>query len=132
VISPHQLDDDDDDTSILEKCWFLPISPHGIAIQGELKLWREFWMKKSEKVDTPVAACKIVSVFPNIECLLKIFSVMPVTIQHQNDLLLHQTELIIIIIFHHKFRPGWPVLVSAVISCSSLLSGRPGRRLPFG
>jgi hypothetical protein len=38
----------------------------------------------------------------------------------------------IIIIFHHEFRPGWPVSVSAVISSSSLLSGRPGRRLPFG
>jgi hypothetical protein len=37
-------------------------------------------MKKSEKVDTPAAACKIVSVFPNIECLLKILSVMPVTV----------------------------------------------------
>jgi hypothetical protein len=30
---------------------------------------------------------------------------------------------VIIIIFHHKFRPGWPVSVSAVISSSSLLSG---------
>jgi hypothetical protein len=40
--------------------------------------------------------------------------------------------IIIIIIFHHEFRPGWPVSVAAVISSSSLLSGRPGRRLPFG
>jgi hypothetical protein len=39
---------------------------------------------------------------------------------------------IIIIISIHEFRPGWPVSVSAVISSSSLLSGRPGRRLPFG
>jgi hypothetical protein len=38
----------------------------------------------------------------------------------------------ITIIFHHEFRPEWPVSVSAVISSSSLLSGRPGRRLPFG
>jgi hypothetical protein len=38
----------------------------------------------------------------------------------------------IIIMYHHEFRPGWPVSVSAVISSSSLLSGRPGRRLPFG
>jgi hypothetical protein len=38
--------------------------------------------------------------------------------------------LVIIIIFHHELRPGWPVSVSAVISSSSLLSGRPGRRLP--
>jgi hypothetical protein len=38
----------------------------------------------------------------------------------------------LIIIFHHEFRPGWPVSVSAVISSSSLLSGRPGHRLPFG
>jgi hypothetical protein len=28
---------------------------------------------------------------------------------------------IIIIIFHHEFRPGWPVSVSAVISSSSLV-----------
>jgi hypothetical protein len=34
----------------------------------------------------------------------------------------------IIIIFHHEFRPGFPVSVSAVISSSSLLSSR---RLPF-
>jgi hypothetical protein len=40
--------------------------------------------------------------------------------------------LIIIIISIHEFRPGWPVSVSAVISSSSLLSGRPGRRLSFG
>jgi hypothetical protein len=35
---------------------------------------------------------------------------------------------------HHiqsEFRPGWPISVSAVISSSSLLSGRPGRRLPL-
>jgi sorting nexin-29 len=38
----------------------------------------------------------------------------------------------IIIIFHHEFRPGWPVSVLAVISSSSLLSGLPGRRLPLG
>jgi hypothetical protein len=30
----------------------------------------------------------------------------------------------IIIIFHHEFRPGWPVSVSAVVSSSSLLSGK--------
>jgi hypothetical protein len=33
---------------------------------------------------------------------------------------------------HHipsRFRPGWPVSVSAVISSSSLLTGLPGRRL---
>jgi hypothetical protein len=41
-------------------------------------------------------------------------------------------EEFFIIIFHHEFRPGWPVSVSAVISSSSLLSGLPGRRLPFG
>jgi uncharacterized membrane protein len=40
--------------------------------------------------------------------------------------------IINIIIFHHEFRPGWPVPVSALISSSSLLSGLPGRRLPFG
>jgi hypothetical protein len=40
--------------------------------------------------------------------------------------------IIIIIISIHEFRPGWPVSVSAVISSRSLLSGRPGRRLPFG
>jgi hypothetical protein len=48
------------------------------------------------------------------------------TFRHQ------KTGVIIIIISHHEFRPGWPVSVSAVISSSSLLSGRPGRRLPFG
>jgi hypothetical protein len=36
---------------------------------------------------------------------------------------------IFITIFHHEFRPRWPVSVSAVISSSSLLSGLPGRRL---
>jgi hypothetical protein len=40
--------------------------------------------------------------------------------------------IIIIIIFHHEFRPGWPVSVSAVILSSSLLIGLPGCRLPFG
>jgi hypothetical protein len=38
----------------------------------------------------------------------------------------------LLIIFHHEFRPGWPVLLSAVISSSSLLSGCPGHRLLFG
>jgi hypothetical protein len=32
---------------------------------------------------------------------------------------------IIIIIFHHEFGPGWPVLVSAIMSSNSLLHGRP-------
>jgi hypothetical protein len=42
------------------------------------------------------------------------------------------SQIIIIIIFHHEFRPGWPVSVSAVISSSSLLSGFPSCHLPFG
>jgi hypothetical protein len=39
---------------------------------------------------------------------------------------------IIIIIFHHEFKLGWPVSVSAFTSSSSLFSGRPGHRFPFG
>jgi hypothetical protein len=35
--------------------------------------------------------------------------------------------IIIIIIFHHEFRPRWPVSVSAFTSSSSLFSGLPGR-----
>jgi hypothetical protein len=31
-----------------------------------------------------------------------------------------------------QIRPGWPVSVSAFTSSSSLFSGRPGHRLPFG
>jgi len=34
------------------------------------------------------------------------------------------TIKVIIIIFHHEFRPGWPVSVSAVMSSNSVLSGR--------
>jgi hypothetical protein len=51
---------------------------------------------------------------------------------HNNHYTLLLEKIIIIIIFHHEFRPGWPVSVSAVISSSSLLSGLPGHRLPFG
>jgi hypothetical protein len=40
-------------------------------------------------------------------------------------------HIIIIIIFHHEFRPGWPVSVSAVVSSSSFLSGHPDHCLPF-
>jgi hypothetical protein len=42
------------------------------------------------------------------------------------------TIIIIIIIFHHKFRLRWPALVSAFMSYSSLFSGLPGRCVPFG
>jgi hypothetical protein len=45
---------------------------------------------------------------------------------------MHGRDEKIIILFHHKFRPGWPVSVSAFLSSNSLLSGCPGRRLPFG
>jgi hypothetical protein len=38
----------------------------------------------------------------------------------------------IIIIFHHEFRPGWPVSLPAFTSSSSLFSDHPGHGLPFG
>jgi hypothetical protein len=44
----------------------------------------------------------------------------------------YSVKLIIIIIFHHELRPGWPVPVLAFTSSSSLFSGRPDRRLPVG
>jgi hypothetical protein len=32
--------------------------------------------------------------------------------------------IIVIIIFHHEFWPGWPISVSAIMWSNSLLSGR--------
>jgi hypothetical protein len=40
--------------------------------------------------------------------------------------------IVVDIIFRHEFITGWPVSVSTFTSSSSVFSGRPGRRLPFG
>jgi hypothetical protein len=40
--------------------------------------------------------------------------------------------MITIIMIHHEFRTGWPDSLSSFTSSSSLFSGRPSRRLPFG
>jgi hypothetical protein len=48
------------------------------ALHAELKIQKEFCMKKTEKANTPMAAYKFV-LFPNIGSLLKILSARPVT-----------------------------------------------------
>lgn len=49
------------------------------ALSGELLLWKEFWRKKEEKAETPMDAFKCSSMFPSIQCLLKILCVLPIT-----------------------------------------------------
>jgi len=49
------------------------------VLRGELCLWKELWKTKSEKADTPKEAYKSAYMFPNIECLLKILCIIPVT-----------------------------------------------------
>ncbi|KAL4130868.1 hypothetical protein QTP88_008247 [Uroleucon formosanum] len=54
--------------------------PSSIEVfRGELCLWKELWKTKSEKADTPMEAYKSAYMFPNIECLLKILCIIPVT-----------------------------------------------------
>jgi hypothetical protein len=52
-------------------------------------------------------------------------------ILHLTTFLLNLVTIVIIIIFHHEVRPGWPVSIAAFTSYSSLFIGHPGHCLPF-
>jgi hypothetical protein len=61
---------------------------------------------------------KIKKYFTETHVIIQI-SVLSCSLQKTVD-----SNIIIIIISIHEFRPGWPVSVSAVISSRSVLSGR--------
>ncbi|XP_063800287.1 52 kDa repressor of the inhibitor of the protein kinase-like [Pseudophryne corroboree] len=81
IIAKYYFESDTSDADILEaaKKYESDLPSTVQVLEGELKLWREFWAMKSEKVDTAMEAYKLASMFPNIRTLLIILCVIPVT-----------------------------------------------------